>query len=130
AFGVARDLGADDASCVGLQLGAADTSDAAAVDHIDIERAGRWAVVRTGGVADLDLGMLVHGSSVNIKNGTSRAHLSGNSPAQPPAGHASHAQIGPTIGVDRLAGDVARGGRAEEPHNRSDVFRPAALAGD
>ena len=60
ALGVARDLGADHAGGIGLQLGAADPADRAAVDHLDVERAGRRTIVRTGGVTDIDLGMLVH----------------------------------------------------------------------
>ena len=60
ALGVARDLGADDAGRVGLLFRAADPADGAAVDHLDVERAGRRAVMRTGGMADVDLGVLVH----------------------------------------------------------------------
>ena len=45
-------------------------------------------------------------------------------------GHASGAEIGPAIGVDRLPVDVARARAAQEPHHRRDVFRPAPLAGD
>ena len=67
ALGVARDLGADDTGRIGLQLGAAYPADRAAVDHLDVERAGRRAIVRTGGVADIDLGVLVHASLGNIK---------------------------------------------------------------
>lgn len=59
-FGVARDLGADDTGGIGLQLGPADPADALALDHLDVERAGRRTVMRTGGVADVDLGVLVH----------------------------------------------------------------------
>jgi hypothetical protein len=40
ALGVTRDLGADNAGCVGLHLGAAHAADRAAVDHLDIERTG------------------------------------------------------------------------------------------
>ena len=82
ALGVARDLGADDAGRVGLLLRAAHPADAAAVDHLDIERAGRRAVMRTGGVADVDLGVLVHVQNGNIKISGSRAHLSGNAHAK------------------------------------------------
>ena len=82
ALGVARDLGADDAGGIGLQLGAADPADRAAVDHLDIERAGRRAIVRTGGVADIDLGMLVHAFLGNIKRRGRREDLSGSAPAK------------------------------------------------
>ena len=67
ALGIARDLGADDAGGVGLLLGTAHPADAAAVDHLDVERAGRWAIVRTGGMADIDLGVLVHSMKAIIK---------------------------------------------------------------
>ena len=130
ALGVARDLGADDAGGIGLQLGAAHPADGVAVDHLDIEGAGRRAIVRTGGMPDVDLGMLVHTPIGTIKCRDSRAHLSGMHAAKPAAGHASGAQIGPAIGVDRLAVDVARARTAQEPHRRGDVFRPAALAAD
>ena len=45
ALGVARDLGADDARGVALLFSAAHAPDALAVDHLDVERAGRRAVV-------------------------------------------------------------------------------------
>jgi hypothetical protein len=63
ALGVARDLGADHAGRVVVVLGAAHPADAAAVDHLDVERAGRGAVVRTGGRCDRDVGAdeLIHG---------------------------------------------------------------------
>ena len=67
ALGVARDLGADDARGVGLLLGTPHPADAAAFDHLDVERAGRRAIVRTGGMADIDLGVLVHAAKGNIK---------------------------------------------------------------
>src|SRR5205823_4581181 len=72
ALGVAGDLGADHASRVGLLLRTADAANAAALDHFDIERAGRRAIVRTGGVADLDLGALVHDQFRNTKIPDSR----------------------------------------------------------
>src|SRR5579872_2727744 len=61
ALGITRDLGADDAGRVGLQLGAAHPADGLAAYHLDIECTGRRAIVRTGGMADFDLGVLVHG---------------------------------------------------------------------
>src|SRR5262249_46294313 len=64
ALGIARDLGADDAGRVGLLLRTAHAANTAAVEHLDIERAGRRAVVRTGGMADLDPGVLVHAKTV------------------------------------------------------------------
>ena len=48
ALGVARDLGADHACRVGIVLGAADAADRVLVEHFDLKRAGRWAIVRTG----------------------------------------------------------------------------------
>ncbi len=60
ALGIARDLGADDARRIGLQLGTAHTADVMSIDHLDIERAGRRTVVRTGGMADRELSVLVH----------------------------------------------------------------------
>jgi len=77
ALGIARDLGADHPGRIALQLGTTDAADALAVDHLDIERAGRRAIVRTGGMLDLDLGVLVHGSIASIKNRGRRAYLSG-----------------------------------------------------
>ena len=71
ALGIARDLGADHACRVGLQLGTADPADRGTIDHLDIERAGRRAIVRAGRMPDSDLdargrsfdfGVLVHGS--------------------------------------------------------------------
>ena len=52
ALGIARDLGADDAGRVAVGLGAVDAADAAVVEQLDVERAGRRAVVRTGRMAD------------------------------------------------------------------------------
>src|SRR6202790_1445435 len=107
AFGIARDLGADDACGIGLQFGAAYPADRATVDHLDVERAGRWAIVRTGGMPDLDFGLFVHAPMDNIKIRGSRAYLSGNAPLNQLASHALGAEIGPAIGVDRLPGDMA-----------------------
>ena len=52
ALGIARDLGADDTGRIGLLLGTSDTTNRLAADHLDVERAGRRAIVRTGGMAD------------------------------------------------------------------------------
>src|SRR6202000_3284256 len=76
ALGIARDLGADHTGGIGLEFGTAHPADGLAVDHFDIERAGRRAVVRTGGMPDVDLGVLVHSSRGSTKRGDSRAHLS------------------------------------------------------
>ena len=67
ALGVACDLGADDARGIALQFRAMHPADGRTVDHLDIERAGRRAIVRTGGMPDLDVGRLVHGLMVNTK---------------------------------------------------------------
>src|SRR5712675_910773 len=82
ALGIAGDLGADDAGGVGLLLGTANPADALAIDHLDVERAGRRAIVRTGGVADVNLGMLVHAPIGNIKFSRRREALSGPAPAK------------------------------------------------
>ena len=47
ALPIARDLGADDAGCVGLVARPMDAADALAADHLDVESANRRAVVRT-----------------------------------------------------------------------------------
>src|SRR5262249_876293 len=52
ALGVARDLGADHAERVVILLRAANAADRALVDRLDLWRAGRGAIVRTGGIAD------------------------------------------------------------------------------
>ena len=62
AFRIARDLGADDAGGVRVVLRAMNAADALAVDDLDVEGAGRRAVVRAGRVADADRGVLVHGA--------------------------------------------------------------------
>ena len=82
ALGVTRDLGADDAGSIGLQLGASHPADGRTIDHLDIERAGRRAIVRTGGMTDIDLGVLVHAPIGTIKSCGRRAHLSGNARAK------------------------------------------------
>ena len=60
AVGIARDLGADDACRVAVVLGAMHAADAVAVQDLDIERAGRRAIMRTGRMADFDLRVGVH----------------------------------------------------------------------
>lgn len=61
AVGIAGDLGADDASRVAVGLGAMDAANAVFVEQLDFERAGGRAVVRTGRMAESQLGVLVHG---------------------------------------------------------------------
>ncbi len=130
ALGVARDLGADDAGGIGLQLGAAHPADRAS------RRSPRYRARRpTGNRADRwNAGcrswLLVHAPIGTIKSRGRREHLSGNHRAKTAAGHALGAEIGPAIGVDGLPVDVARAGPAQETHGCGDVFRPAPLAGD
>jgi hypothetical protein len=45
-----------------------------ALDHFHIERAGRRAIMRTGGMADIDLGMLVHAFLVTLKHVAAERH--------------------------------------------------------
>ena len=52
ALGIARDLGADHAGGVVVVLGAVHAPDGALIDQLDFKRAGRRAIVRTGGIAD------------------------------------------------------------------------------
>src|SRR5437660_7234733 len=78
---------------------------------------------------DIDLGVLVHAPIANIKIRSRRAHLSGNARAKTATRHASCAEIGPAIGVDRLPRDVARSRAAQETHHRGDVLGSAAFAG-
>ena len=68
ALGVARDLGADHPGGVVVVLGPAHASDGALVEKFHLERAGRRAIVRAGGIAD-PLGLwepdgLIHPASV------------------------------------------------------------------
>ena len=64
ALGVARDLGADHAGRIGVVLGAADTADGALAKNLDLERAGRWAVVRTSRGSDAGADGLIHGFTI------------------------------------------------------------------
>ena len=59
-LGVARDLGADDAGRVAVVLRPMDAPDGAPVDHLDIEGAGRGAVMRAGRVPAFDARRRVH----------------------------------------------------------------------
>ena len=60
ALGVARDLGADHARGVAVVLGTMHPAYSAIGEQLDVERAGRGAVVRADRMADLDLGVGVH----------------------------------------------------------------------
>src|SRR6266478_501130 len=75
-LGIARDLGADHAGGIALQLGAAHPADTGTIDHLDIQRAGRRTIVRTGGMPDVDFGLVVHTPIGTIKSPDSRVHLS------------------------------------------------------
>src|SRR5580704_11639033 len=99
AFGISRDLGADHARGIGLKLGTAHAADGGIIDHLDIQRTGRRTIVRTGGMPDVDLGLLVHARMGTIKSPGSRAHLSGNACTKTTAPLASCAEIGAAIGV-------------------------------
>ena len=66
ALGVAGDLGADDAGRVAVVAGAVDAADAAVAEQLDVERAGRRAVVGTGRMADFQGGVLVHRAKLAI----------------------------------------------------------------
>ena len=68
AVGIAGDLGADDARRVAVGLGAMDAADALAVEQLDIERAGRRAIMRTGRMADPELGVLIHGGNLTASD--------------------------------------------------------------
>ena len=114
AFGVAADLGADHARRIGLQLGTAHPADRGIVDHFDIERAGRRAIVRAGGMPDVDLGALIHAAMSSIKNAGRRGHLSAMPRQKPPVCHAQCAEIGPAIGADRPALDMVRARPAQD----------------
>src|SRR3954451_20033983 len=70
ALGVARDLGADHAGGIALQLGATHATDGRTTDHFDIQRARRRAIVRARGMLNLDFCLLVHAPIATIKTGT------------------------------------------------------------
>src|SRR6202022_3434598 len=93
------------------------------------ESESRRAIMRTGGMPDVDLGLLVHTPIGTIKSRDSRAHLSGTPQRKPRACYALCAEISPAIGVDSLPVDVARSRAAQEPHGRGDIFRSAAPTG-
>ena len=66
ALGVARDLGADHAGGVVVILGAMQAPDGVRVDQFDFERAGRRAIVRTGGITDgFGAEGLIHGAQAS-----------------------------------------------------------------
>src|SRR5258708_34006987 len=130
ALGISGDLGADDTCSIALQLGAAYRPDVGTIDHLDIEGTRRRAIVRTGGMPDVDSCLLVHASIGSIKNRDRRAHLSAAPRRNPAACHASCAEIGSAVGVDGRSGYVARRRSTHEPHRRSDIFRLAPLPGD
>ena len=69
AVGIAGDLGADDAGRIAVGLGAMDAADAVAIEQLDLERAGRRAIMRTGRMADAELGVLVHGGMLAVSGG-------------------------------------------------------------
>src|ERR1700694_5550175 len=69
ALGVTRDLGADHAGGIALQLGAAHPADRGTIDHFDIQGAGRRTIVRTGGMPDVDFRLLVHVRLLPSKSG-------------------------------------------------------------
>ncbi len=73
AFGVARDLGADDAGRVAVVLRAVHPADAVRPEDLDVERAGRRAIVRTGRMADADGGVLVHVATLAVFERPSQA---------------------------------------------------------
>src|SRR3981189_1344847 len=87
---------------IGLLLGATHPADRGVIDHLDIEGTRRRTIVRTGGMPDVDLGVLVHRSIATIKSGVSRAHLSVRHPQKHQASHALRAQISAAIGMDYL----------------------------
>lgn len=62
-LGVAGDLGADDASGIGLRLGSMDAPNRLAVDDLHVQRANGRAVVRAGGRATQGSGRRVHGAA-------------------------------------------------------------------
>src|SRR5581483_1625695 len=102
-LGVTGDLAADHARRVGLPLRAAHPADTAAVEHFDVERAGRRAVVRTGGMADVDLrvdpGVLVHAETVTSKNAAAEC-IYPAIPMRIRKGMGLGAEISPAIGMD------------------------------
>ena len=56
-LGITRDLGADHARGVRILLRAMHPADARRAEALDLQRAGRWTIVRTGAVDDLGLGV-------------------------------------------------------------------------
>jgi hypothetical protein len=60
AFRITRDLCADHASGIGIVLGAADATDGVVAENLDLERAGRRAIVRTDGREEAGTDGLIH----------------------------------------------------------------------
>jgi hypothetical protein len=76
---------------------------------------------------DVDSGLLVHASIASIKNRERRAHLSGKRQQKPRVGYALRAEIGPAIGVDRLAADTDVFMGSFYPQVRDEVRTPDLL---
>ena len=60
ALGIAGDLLADDTQRIGILARPAHPPDGVVIEELDLERAGRRAVMRTGGKPGLDVGTDVH----------------------------------------------------------------------
>src|SRR5207248_459966 len=71
ALGIAGDFGADHAGGIALELRTTHAPDGGAIDHFDVERASRWAVVRTGRMPDVNFGLLIHARFLASKTGSS-----------------------------------------------------------
>src|ERR671912_911612 len=69
ALGIARHLRADDAGRVAVALRPMHPPDAAPVNDLHIQRAGRGAVMRADGGAMLDAGCLIHGGRMMRESG-------------------------------------------------------------
>jgi hypothetical protein len=63
-LGVAGDLLADHAGGIGIVLGAADAADGVDIDDVDVQRAGRGAIMRADRAGCTDGDGLVHGPRV------------------------------------------------------------------
>jgi len=55
ALGIARDLGADNTSGIAIVFRTAHTTNCAFIQQLNIERAGGWAIMRTGGMSNGDI---------------------------------------------------------------------------
>jgi hypothetical protein len=60
ALGIARDLFANDAQRVAILLGTPDAADGVGIEKLDLERAGRGAIMRADRNAGLDVRANVH----------------------------------------------------------------------